>query len=59
VAGAVAWLWAISSMGGIGGNSGRSWWWGLPIVLYPVGWGVSLVGAVKMRREGRAPQARP
>ena len=31
-------LWGLSMMGGFGGNSGRSGWWGLLIVPYPIGW---------------------
>jgi len=35
----VAYLFWISSLGGFGGNtSGRSWWWGLGILPYPLGW---------------------
>ena len=35
----VAYLFWISSLGGFGGNtSGRSWWWGLGILPYPIGW---------------------
>jgi len=35
-----------SVLGGIGGDSGRSIWWGLLILPYPLGWLVGLVGAV-------------
>ena len=38
----VAALFAMSSMGGIGGTSGRSLWWGLTILPYPVGWVLAL-----------------
>jgi len=34
----VIYLFAISSVGGFMGNTGRSWIWGLPILPYPVGW---------------------
>jgi len=52
----VAWLWIfaliaigvgvmfkLSALGGIGGMSGRSMWWGLPILPYPVGWILGMV----------------
>ena len=38
----VAWMFWISSKGGIGGTSGRSWWWGAPILTYPAGWLVTI-----------------
>jgi len=31
-------LWGVSAMGGIGGDSGHSWWWGLLIIPYLLGW---------------------
>ena len=34
----VFFLFYISSLGGFGGKSGRSWWWGTLILPYPVGW---------------------
>jgi hypothetical protein len=49
-------MWALSAVGGVGGSGGQPWWWGLPMVLYPVGWVVSLVAVVRMRRERPAPQ---
>jgi hypothetical protein len=42
----VAALWGLSSIGGIGGGSGRSWWWGLLLVPYPVGWFLAVGGAI-------------
>jgi hypothetical protein len=42
----VAAMLLLSQMGGIGGNSGRSMWWGLTILPYPVGWFVELVAGV-------------
>ena len=35
-----------TAMGGIGGNSGHSIWWGLFILPYPLGWIIGLVGAI-------------
>lgn len=34
----------LSQLGGIGGRSGHSLWWGLLIVPYPVGWLLGLIG---------------
>ncbi len=31
-------LFVISSMGGVGGKSGRSTWWLLVLLPYPIGW---------------------
>lgn len=31
-------LFALSAIGGFGGNTGRSMWWALVLVPYPVGW---------------------
>ncbi len=36
----------MSMLGGIGGRSGRSMWWGLFILPYPVGWILGLVGVI-------------
>jgi hypothetical protein len=36
-------LFGISSIGGFGGTSSLSWWWGLLIVPYPIGWLVNIV----------------
>jgi len=40
----VASLWGLSALGGVGGTSGRSLWWGLAILPYPVGWSMSIWG---------------
>jgi hypothetical protein len=40
----VAVMVVLSWLGGIGGNSGRSIWWGVAILPYPVGWIMGLVG---------------
>lgn len=37
-------LWGLSALGGIGGASGRSWWWGTLILPYLVGWTLSIWG---------------
>jgi hypothetical protein len=50
----VAFLFYLSSLGGFGGKSTLSWWWGILILPYPIGWliGVTtlIVRAVKAIR---------
>jgi hypothetical protein len=41
----VAAMFVLSWMGGIGGNSGHSMWWGVFILPYPIGWLLGIVGA--------------
>jgi hypothetical protein len=58
VAAGVGVLWGLSAVGGFGGNTGRSYWWALTLLPYPVGWVMGLVGAVRSLREdssGSAP----
>ena len=45
-------LWGLSAVGGFGGDTGRSNWWWLALVPYPVGWMLALVGGVKTWRDG-------
>lgn len=44
-------MWGLSALGGIGGNSGHSNWWGLVLLPYPVGWIMGLLGAIRRLRE--------
>lgn len=44
-------LWGLSAVGGLGGATGRSYWWGLVLLPYPVGWIMGLVGAIRRLRE--------
>ena len=37
-------LWGLSMVGGIGGKSGHSMWWGLLILPYLIGWSLGLWG---------------
>jgi hypothetical protein len=37
-------LWGLSNLGGIGGNSGRSMWWGVLILPYLIGWCMGIWG---------------
>jgi hypothetical protein len=48
----VATMWGLSALGGIGGDSGRSTWWGLVLSPYPVGWIAGLIGATRILRKG-------
>ena len=51
-------MWGLSALGGLGGNTGRSNWWGLVLLPYPAGWIMGLVGAIRRLREasrGSAP----
>ena len=45
-------LWGLSARGGIGPPSGHSYWWGILLLPYPVGWIMGLVGAVRTLRDG-------
>ncbi len=40
-------MFILSMFGGIGGNTGRSLWWGLIILPYPVGWVICFIGVIK------------
>ncbi len=57
VAAGVAALFILSAFGGVGGRGGHSWWWALTLAPYPVGWVLSLVAALRMRRDGFGPPA--
>jgi len=49
VAAGVAALWVLSAFGGIrihAGDSGRSPWWGISLLPYPVGWILGVLGAI-------------
>ena len=40
----VAALWGLSAVGGFGGSSGHSMWWGLLILPYLIGWNMGIWG---------------
>ena len=40
----VAGLWVSSMFGGFGGDTGRSMWWVLVLLPYPVGWSMGVLG---------------
>jgi hypothetical protein len=48
-------LWALSSVGGFGGSTGRSNWWGLLILPYPVGWIMGLLAVRRILRQPSTP----
>ncbi len=37
-------LWGLSMIGGVGGNAGRSMWWGVLILPYLIGWSMGIWG---------------
>jgi hypothetical protein len=37
-------LFGLSAVGGVGGDSGLSWWWALLILPYVVGWAIDIFG---------------
>jgi len=39
-------MFALSTVGGIGGRSGHSMWWGILILPYPAGWLMALAGGL-------------
>ena len=39
-------MFVLSALGGIGGKSGHSMWWGVLILPYPVGWIMAFAGAI-------------
>jgi hypothetical protein len=40
-------MFGLSAFGGVGGDTGRSMWWALVIVPYPVGWIMGMVGGIR------------
>jgi hypothetical protein len=39
----VCFMFYLSSLGGFGGTSKLSWWWGLLILPYPIGWLIAVI----------------
>jgi len=50
-------MWGMSSIGGIGGSTGRSMWWALVLLPYPVGWVLGVAGVIRALREPAGPPA--
>ena len=42
-------LWALSSVGGLGADSGHSMWWGVLILPYLIGWSMGIWGPASPR----------
>ena len=53
----VAEMWGISAVGGLGGSTGRSLWWALLLVPYPIGWLLGIVGGGRRTIDVFAPAA--
>lgn len=49
----VFFMFYFSSLGGFGGTSRLSWWWGLLIIPYPLGWLLSLILLIMRIRKER------
>jgi len=41
-------MFALSAVGGIGGTTGHSTWWGVLVLPYPVGWVMAFAGAIHL-----------
>jgi hypothetical protein len=51
-------LFYLSSLGGFGGTSSLSWWWGVTILPYPIGWLLAVVFLViRMMKRGSGQQS--
>jgi hypothetical protein len=44
-------LFGLSSVGGLGGGTGRSYWWVLVLLPYPAGWLLGLVTGLRQVRD--------
>jgi hypothetical protein len=44
-------LFWLSSLGGVGDNTGRSYWWLLIVLPYPLGWILGIIGSIQMLRD--------
>jgi hypothetical protein len=43
-------MFAFSAVGGFGGNTGRSTWWALTLLPYPIAWLLAIVSAIRLLR---------
>lgn len=46
IAAGVGAMFALSAVGGIGGKSGHSMWWGILVLPYPIDWVMALAGGL-------------
>lgn len=51
IAAGVALMFWISSLGGVGDDTGRSNWWLLIVLPYPAGWILGIIGFVRMMKD--------
>jgi uncharacterized membrane protein YbhN (UPF0104 family) len=49
----VAFMFYFSSLGGFGGTSTLSWWWGLLILPFPIGWLTIIIVLIKRAIENK------
>jgi hypothetical protein len=49
----VAFLFYFSSLGGFGGTSTLSWWWGLLILPFPIGWLTIIIVLIRRAIENK------
>jgi hypothetical protein len=49
----VAFLFYFSSLGGFGGTSKLSWWWGLLILPFPIGWLTIIIVLIRRAIENK------
>lgn len=47
----VAALFGLSAVGGVGGRTGRSYWWTVVLLPYPAGWLLGLVTGIRQVRD--------
>ena len=47
----VATMFGLSMLGGVGGSTGRSSWWLLTVLPFPIGWILGIVGVILKLRE--------
>jgi hypothetical protein len=52
----VSFLFYLSSLGGFGGTATLSWWWGILILPYPIGWLTSIVLLIIRAVKKKKPQ---
>ena len=52
-------MWGMSAAGGFGGRTGRSNWWALTLLPYPIGWVLALVAAYRLLRRRPDQPPRP
>ena len=51
----VGMMFLFSSFGGIGGSTGRSMWWALTMLPYPIGWMLGVVQSIRLLRDPVTP----